>query len=130
MDVRQLDSDCVAFRLSFFKDYKALLNKGSFTGNIDDHHLVMAHAIGHVSTILLNEPFCTTAPGDASLAATLSSARAILCEIHTCNVPVLSKLRDIIATIYLLVNSAYDLALFHPFAIFVRIYLTVTMQMF
>ena len=44
---------------------------------------VLAHTIPHLVTIILYEPFATTAPNDSSFVRCLTSARAILAAIHS-----------------------------------------------
>jgi hypothetical protein len=77
---RQLDSDCISFRLSFHRDYKSLLNARELANTAAAHYTLLANNVAHCATILLHEPFCTSQPDDESMVRSLTSARQILCE--------------------------------------------------
>lgn len=69
-EFKDLDSDTVAFRLSFHRDLKSLFSK--FQNTAEDHHLLLAQAIAHVATMV-----CSRICGDGKRALTDSVIKAL-----------------------------------------------------
>ncbi|KAH8916973.1 hypothetical protein BT69DRAFT_712870 [Atractiella rhizophila] len=76
---KNLDREIVEFRLSFPKS----LNSPNHTSS--PAPLYVAHALSHVSTVLLHAPYCSADPDDISMIRCLTSSKAIIAALLVIN---------------------------------------------
>ncbi|SCV72293.1 BQ2448_4987 [Microbotryum intermedium] len=80
---RKLENDAVLFRMSIPKEYQQMDGANGLGSSTPvDNRICLIHAMPHVATIMLHEPLVAMQENDPSFAKCLASARSILASVY------------------------------------------------